>query len=224
MRIEGIIGYSGLQLFKEEFDIEKYGFNAESIHVECNILLSRFDVEVFNERFCCERLNAIKRLMDMGFFEEALTLSLLLPDICSQLEYPKIESGRSRYEKWFDENVDKYNIGKYGKKGRSFDCFNGYFMHNLRNRYVHGQAVGKTLEEIVNDDKTELRKRGYKHIYLNFSYSKNSYVLEITEASGERFLVIYKSVPQLIMQLLSCADGAYREAGDKSKFETLLLN
>lgn len=125
MRIEGIIGYSGLQLFKEEFDIEKYGFNAESIHVECNILLSRFDVEVFNERFCWERLNAIKRLMDMGFFEEALTLS---------------------------------------------------------------------------------------------------FVLEITEASGERFLVIYKSVPQLIMQLLSCADGAYREAGDKSKFETLLLN
>lgn len=120
MRIEGIIGYSGLQLFKEEFDIEKYGFNAESIHVECNILLSRFDVEVFNERFCWERLNAIKRLMDMGFFEEALTLSLLLPDICSQLEYPKIESGRSRYEKWFDENVDKYNIGKYGKKRKEF--------------------------------------------------------------------------------------------------------
>ena len=224
MRSETIIGYSGLQLFKEEFDIEKYGFNAESIHVECNILLSRFDVEVFSERFCWERLNAIKRLMDMGFFEEALTLSLLLPDICSQLEYPKIESGRSRYEKWYDENVDKYNIGEYGKGGRTFDCFNGYFMHNLRNRYVHGQAVGKTLEEIVNDDKTELRKRGYKHIYLNFSYSKNSYVLEITEASGERFLVIYKSVPQLIMQLLSCADGAYREAGDKSKFETLLLN
>lgn len=224
MRIEGIIGYSGLQLFKEEFDIEKYGFNAEDIQVECNILLSRFDVEVFNERFCWERLNAIKRLMDMGFFEEALTLSLLLPDICSQLEYPKIESGRSRYEKWYGENVDKYNIGEYGKGGRTFDCFNGYFMHNLRNRYVHGQAVGKTLEEIVNADETELRKRGYKHIYLNFSYSKNSYVLEIAETSGERFLVIYKSVPQLIMQLLSCADGAYREAEDKSKFEILLLN
>lgn len=224
MRIETIIGYSGLQLFQKEFDIEKYGFNAEDIQVECNILLSRFDVEVFNKRFCWERLNAIKRLMDMGFFEEALTLSLLLPDICSQLEYTKIESGRSRYEKWYDENVDKYNIGEYGKGGRTFDCFNGYFMHNLRNRYVHGQAVGKTLEEIVNADETELRKRGYKHIYLNFSYSKNSYVLEIAETSGERFLVIYKSVPQLIMQLLSCADGAYREAEDKSKFEILLLN
>lgn len=224
MRIETIIGYSGLQLFQDEFDIEKYGFNAEDIQVECNILLSRFDVEVFNKRFCWERLNAIKRLMDMGFFEEALTLSLLLPDICSQLEYPKIESGRSRYEKWYDENVDKYNIGEYGKGGRTFDCFNGYFMHNLRNRYVHGQAVGKTLEEIVNADETELRKRGYKHIYLNFSYSKTSYVLEIAETSGERFLVIYKSVPQLIMQLLSCADGAYREAEDKSKFEILLLN
>ena len=169
MRIETIIGYSGLQLFQEEFDIEKYGFNAEDIQVECNILLSRFDVEVFNKRFCWERLNAIKRLMDMGFFEEALTLSLLLPDICSQLEYPKIESGRSRYEKWYDENVDKYNIGEYGKGGRTFDCFNGYFMHNLRNRYVHGQAVGKTLEEIVNADETELRKRGYKHrVYRKF--------------------------------------------------------
>ena len=31
MRIETIIGYSGLQLFQEEFDIEKYGFNAEDI-------------------------------------------------------------------------------------------------------------------------------------------------------------------------------------------------
>lgn len=224
MRIEKIIGYSGLQLITEEFDIEKYGFNEDSIQVKCDILLSRFDVEVFNRRFCWERLNSVKRLLDEGFFEEALTLSLLLPDICSQLEYPEIESGRSRYEKWYDENVDKYNIGEYGRKGSNFDCFNGYFMHNLRNRYVHGQAVGKTLEEIVNDDKTELRKRGYKHIYLNFSYSKNSYVLEITETSGEKFLVIYKSIPQLVMQLLSCADGAYREAEDKSKFEILLLD
>lgn len=54
-----------------------------------------------------------------------MALALTLPDICSQIEYPEIETTSDRYKKWITEKMDKFdNPANYkGKKWKDYKTY-----------------------------------------------------------------------------------------------------
>lgn len=52
-------------------------------------------------------VNEIKIAYQNGLYMSALSLALMLPDICGKVEYPKLCPGK-RYKKWFEEYIGRY--------------------------------------------------------------------------------------------------------------------
>lgn len=193
------------------FDKKRYciGSNAK---IEHQILASHFE----KEQFEWDRLDEIKKILDAGLLHSALILALLLPDICSKIDYPEMKETKNgdRYARWFNENIYGYNLGTVGKNGDKFDCFNGYMCYFLRCRMIHGDSID--IEDIPNRKQSSFRKNGYVHIY--FEFTSNSYSEFFSFDGSKKIGVFYKSLPQLVMQIISCADACYKETDDKSRF------
>ena len=194
-----------------EFDNEIYGIDgAASINYQA--LASRFE----KTSFSWDRLSEIKQCLDTGMLRSALILALTIPDICGRIEYSDIPDDRNgtRYKKWFDDNITKYNIGEVGKNKDAFDCFNGFMCYLLRCRMLHGEPVD--IEEVPNRPESSLKKEGYDHVFFTFTNSSYS---EFFKVIGKKKCALFcKSIPQLVMQIISCADWCYQNEPDKSKF------
>lgn len=166
--------------------------------------------------FSWQRLQEIKNCLDAGMLHSALILALTIPDICAKVEYNITDDkGGKYYQKWFDEEIDQYNIGNTGKDENHFDCFNGYMCYKLRCYMVHGSR--SDINEIPNTPDSALRKRGYTRVVFAFSDRPFSEFIDIT-GDNQRIAVFHKSVPQLIMQIISSAEGCYERYSDKNAF------
>ena len=55
-----------------------------------------------------KRIREIYKCLDARLYEAALALSLTLPDICGQIEYPDLGVA-ARYKKWVNNYIDKIN-------------------------------------------------------------------------------------------------------------------
>lgn len=89
-------------------------------------------------------LREIKVDLSNGAFFSALSLALIVPDICGQLLYPEEkntkEKTKRQYIKWFDENVYDCMGIKYSDAFRFHDAvssLNGNIVYALRNKILH---------------------------------------------------------------------------------------
>ena len=208
-----IFRYIGLdnQEHLRSFDSRLYDIDNTS-KVEYQALSSNFT----RTEFSWNRLQEIKSILDHGLFRPALILALTIPDICGRIDYPNIPDDKNgtRYQKWFDENITKYNIGEVGKNNERFDCFNGYMCYLLRCRMLHGDPTN--IEDVPNRPQSSLRKAGYDQVFFTFTNKEYS---EFFKVLGKKKSALFcKSIPQLVMQIICCAEGCYEAEANKSKF------
>jgi hypothetical protein len=76
-----------------------------------------------------------KSLQDKNWYA-ALTLTLTLPDICGNIDYPKSFS-KKRYAKWFDKYVKSKYTFEIGAKKKLHTFLNGSDCYALRCSYLH---------------------------------------------------------------------------------------
>lgn len=80
------------------------------------------------------KIDEINKAIDAGAYIAALALSLTLPDICGQIEYPDLRVG-DRYVKWFDRYVKPlYFIKNENAPNNQFD---GEMCYALRCALFH---------------------------------------------------------------------------------------
>lgn len=77
------------------------------------------------------KINSIYKAINSECYLPALALTLTLPDICGQIEYPKEKNVNSRYTKWFDKYVGPSMIDTKSIK------FNGELCYKLRCSFLH---------------------------------------------------------------------------------------
>ncbi len=192
-----------------EFDTTRYGITSAT-QIEYQVMASHFT----KTNFEWTRLQEIKEVLDKNLFRSALILALTIPDICSRIEYSnQTDTPQKRYAKWFDDNISKYNVGEIGPD-KNFDCFNGYMCYLLRCRMIHGES--KDIRDVPNRDESSLKKAEYD--IIDFIFTNNTYS-EFFKFEGKKKAALFcKSIPQLVMQIISCADGFYHNTKDKRKF------
>ena len=176
--------------------------------------------EVFARNCAWGRLNTIKELLQQGFYKEALTLSLLLPDICSKVVATTDNTYSNdigeRYRKWIDDNIYQFDIGCHGAQKNKFDCVNGYFCYNLRCKLVHGDA--EDVQLLPNKPESSFMKQGYKQVFFRFTDADESILISICNEKKEKYAIIGHSVKKLVLTILCAANTLYQNTADKSLF------
>ena len=87
-------------------------------------------------------------------FLGALSLALTLPDICGKAHYPG-EGPTSRYRKWYEENIGKYDDPmmsvvddeKFKSNEVDMPYLNGEMLYSLRNSFFHQGTLNVNLNE-----------------------------------------------------------------------------
>lgn len=197
--------------------IRMLDFAEFGIYERAHVSVERLSTEFNRKTFKCARADEIRRCLLAGQINVALASALVVPDVCGRIEYPCIEKDAERYAKWFNMYIFKYNGGSVGATGDKFDCFNGYMCYLLRCRVLHGEQVD--VEEIPNRQGSWFMRSGYEHVYFRFSDAAFSEFYDICTVSGKRFAIYFKSIPQLILQLLNCVESFCEERNDMTLFQ-----
>lgn len=101
-------------------------------------------------------INDIHKSLDNGIYHGALTVALTLPDICSKLQYPDMNTGE-RYSHWFSKYVkDRYTyfVGANFEKHIFLDENDAYA---LRCAFLH-------------QGETNIEKQRARKVLTNFAF------------------------------------------------------
>lgn len=78
-------------------------------------------------------IEEINKCLDNELYISALTMTLIIPDMCGKAEYPTEKNTKQRYVKWFD-----YWIGQYETyEGQENPNLTGEIVYSLRCSMLH---------------------------------------------------------------------------------------
>lgn len=163
-------------------------------------------------------IDDIERALKNEAYLAALSLVLILPDICGKVMYKDEKNNKRRYIGWYDEN-----IGKYEKCPRINDSeikipyLSGEVIYSLRNSMLH-QGTPNISESDIKDEENMIKhfsliieKENEFNIYADSSSAcSSSDINEIMEYSA--------SIRRLCLIICSCAKNYYLENKEKFNF------
>lgn len=89
----------------------------------------------------------------------ALSIALMLPDICGKAEYPDLKVGE-RYKAWYDEFVGKYEIPPVPDgwpDDTKMPYLSGEVVYSLRNSFLH-QGTPNIEPEKIKEEENKIDK------------------------------------------------------------------
>lgn len=100
-------------------------------------------------------VDEIENAIQKKCFLPALALTLVIPDICAQYDYPEIYNKEEEYKehkgqgaayaKWYDENIGKYDLNPIAGIG----LIDGRSCWKLRCGFLHSGSVD--IDDVISD-------------------------------------------------------------------------
>jgi hypothetical protein len=127
----------------------------------------------------------------------ALTIALILPDVCGKISYPEVHQSSARYATWFDKYVKKYytiqeNIGSASMYGG--DCY------AIRCAVLHEfseDLSSHNVKKIIDKYKFCSPKSANNSYNLSLKESGNEIVIRIDEFCAKIRYGVYKWIDEL---------------------------
>lgn len=130
----------------------------------------------------------IEQLLENDFYIPALYLALIIPDICSKIDYPEEKKQMNRYTKWVYEHIDKYDLLQ-GPYDGDFEHLDAKRIYSLRNNLFH-ESKADFEHDIEN---LEFKFLEGKDKISSYQVSKNE--------NGIKSFKIYVSIEDLCRRL-----------------------
>lgn len=162
-----------------------------------------------------ELIREIKYCLDNGCCMAALSLVLILPDICGKAIYSDLKPSE-RYIKRFDEYIGQYeHVEKHDTLGIPY--LSGKLVYSLRNSVLHQGNPNIDCEKfgIIY---FELLYQQYEHAHL---FSSSYKITIINDENGNERIVNKKftvNIRDLCWKICSLSEVCYREDRDKFDF------
>lgn len=154
----------------------------------------------------------INKSLSCEAYLSALSLALMLPDVCGKAEYHNLKNVGDRYKRWYDEFVGKYET----YNGRTTPFLSGEVVYSLRNSYLH-QATPNIDKDKIKENQNkidefilQIQPKNQFDIYSDTSAVMNSGV------SDKR--IYYVNVRRLCFIISQTALGYYKENASKFDF------
>ena len=91
-------------------------------------------------------INEILQNLENGCYYSALAFSLMLPDICGNIEYPNEKSVYKKYVNWYNKYIEKDETIFSPDSNGSW--LSGEVIYNLRNCFLHSGQISVNTEKI----------------------------------------------------------------------------
>lgn len=151
--------------------------------------------------------------LDANCYLAALSIALMLPDICGRAEFPDEGTGK-RYKGWFDRYVAPYEKCPFnGKDNTEMPFLSGELVYQLRNAYLH-QGNPNVEEDSVKEERNKI-----DHFQLVIE-RKNEFDI-YADASGIRndgFRSYQLNIQRLCLIIEKTAAGYYKDNTEKFDF------
>ena len=145
----------------------------------------------------------------------ALSIALMLPDICGKAEYPNIGVGE-RYKAWYDEYVGQYEVPPTQKDRpdvAQMPYLSGEVVYSLRNSFLHQGTPNIEPEKI----KDEVNKIDQFSLVIE---SKKDFDIYSDSAGivNDKIRTYRVNIRRLCLIIGSTASAFYKENKDKFNF------
>ena len=158
-----------------------------------------------------DKIDDINRALDAKAYLAALSLTLTLPDILAQVEYPNLTEVGKRYTKWMNEFFIPYEHvpSRFDDEmSRQMDKLNeemdGNFYYQLRNSFLHSG----------NNDVS----KAVKPLDFRLSFDEANVTSILGYPSGICYRSYVLSIPDFCHKICALAEYAYNEySADPSK-------
>ena len=120
-------------------------------------------------------ISEIEKALQNKCFLSALALTLVLPDICGQYDYPEIYNRKDDYNghrgqggayaKWYDNNIRKNNVDPEAL----IDLMDGWSCWKLRCQFLHNGSID--LDDVMSSEEKRVH---FKLISSEFSNSETT--------------------------------------------------
>src|SRR5699024_7312263 len=154
---------------------------------------------------------AVRESLVAKNYISALTIALILPDICGKFLYPEITGRGSvgkRYEKWYDEYIYKYENPKEYSEEDKTDLLDGHIIYKLRCKLMHEGSLD--IDENLRR-KYNLNENQYLHFIITNSEVDSYLKLSHNDETSEANLEIRLSVVNLCEKICAVAENIYKE-------------
>ena len=161
-------------------------------------------------------ITEIESALSHELYMAALTMTLMLPDVCGKAAYPDLPVGR-RYKKWYDDNIGQFE--------RPTECeepappyLDGNMVYRLRCAFLH-EGNPDAAKENSSLDKFELiveREKPF-HIYTGEAGSLR------WDSTGWSCRTYRVNVQRLCRAVCAVVKSYYKENRDKFNFFTYTI-
>lgn len=160
-------------------------------------------------------INDMNNALSANCYLAALSIALMLPDICGRAAYPNVKSVGYRYKAWYDEFVGKYEVPPIPEgwhDDTKMPYLSGEVMYSLRNSFLHQGTPNieptkiKAPENIIDDFVLVTESENQFDIYSDTSTIYNGKIRSYRV-----------NVRRLCLIIGATASAYYKE--NKSKFD-----
>ncbi|HFE2327579.1 hypothetical protein MXE87_03800 [Enterococcus faecium] len=171
-------------------------------------------------------MNNLSKLKDLQFIistvnealmkeanNAAIFCSLAIPDLCGQIEYPKIKSVKKRYSKWYDEYIYKYENPRTTTD--KINQIDGDVIYLLRCKLFH--ETSQYHAEVLNKIKKKYARRSNikeENVNLKLNFDSEVNKIQVTGGSwkpNEINVLIEMNQVLLARKLVQTAQGYYNK-------------
>ena len=157
---------------------------------------------------------SIKDAINKKCFLPALALSLVVPDICAQYDYPEFFDKKKKvkynghtgqgaaYAKWYDENIGKYDISP--KTG--IGLIDGWECWKLRCGFLHSASID--IDDKISTEETKKHLKIVSSKFSNFDYGIGG-ISGVEYTEDKKDMVIKIDIANLCGKILAVLEHSY---------------
>lgn len=182
------------------------------------------------------KIDEIKKALKNNMPESALALTLILPDICSQVEYPQEQSVTKRYKDWIDKYLsqDAFNVNHDGIYSQATGISDGHVpklgseeIYQIRCHFLHSGEVDIGMDSGNQKTSNLMNVFEFNRIGKGDGRDENGmglrsgYQFWIKTNSGVKYVHYRVDVDYFCEKIYEAADKYYNDNQDKkSDFES----
>lgn len=165
-------------------------------------------------------IDEIETCLKQNLYMSSLSLTLILIDMCSKVEYPKEQKQSVRYPNWFDKYVSE-SMRLFRDKEEDF-FVNGEIAYDLRNCVLHDGDPDLKKKE-TNVQRFELLVEDYNiYSHMGTETLVISHYENDEEKIDSRQMII--SLLDFCEKVIACVKDYYNKNTQKFKFNYKVVN
>ena len=169
-----------------------------------------------NPKMLMRIVNEIRSSIKNENFIAALSLALILPDICGKAEYPNVKSTAERYKSWYEKNVG-YTERQPDPYGSDMPYSSGEVIYQLRCSLFHqgNPGIGANEKKKIIEERCKMTRFV---LTINDDFDGGTSMVSYVGNDEIRERELKVNIVNICEKLCRVSEGYYKDNKEKFTF------